>query len=219
MYFPQLTHAYEAPHAQDWSQYMPSGSPFSGMGGLLYQPGTQEYMEQFPMPENLLNYQPPQINRQPVQYMNSLFGPMEVIMPESEDEDKDEYDPNKDPGWDEPRDPYWGGGSIRTGWIIGADGKGYATDKHGMVIGPSGYPSVSLTAKHNPQQKVSTTIAQMLGITLPTATENALETAQFDMDALNAHLQSRPEVTEAGLLGGTSKSTDYGALSPGEQDS
>ena len=115
-YFPQLTHAYEAPHAQDISQYMPSNSPFSefdplrtyspfdGMGGLLYQPGTQEYMEQFPMPDNLLNYQPPEINRQPVQYMNSLFGPMEVIMPESEDEDEDEeeYDPNKDIGWDEP---------------------------------------------------------------------------------------------------------------------
>ena len=108
-YFPQLTQAYEAPHAQDWSQFMQSGSPFSGMGGLLYQPGTQEYMEQFPMPDNLLNYQPPEINRQPVQYMNSLFGPMEVIMPESEDEDEDERDPNKGPGWDEPRDEYWGG--------------------------------------------------------------------------------------------------------------
>jgi hypothetical protein len=190
MYFPQLTHAYETPQAQDWSQY-----------GLLdpnYQPWSVQGGQQF-VPENIWNYAPPQINRQPVQYSGPpMGGLMEVIMPGGEEE----YDPNKDPGWDEPRDPYWGGGSIRTGWIIGADGKGYATDKHGMVIGPSGYPSVDLTAKHNPQQKVSTTIAQMLGITLPTATENALETAQFDMDALSAHLQSRPEVTEAGLLGG-----------------
>jgi hypothetical protein len=104
MYFPQLVPEYEAPQAQDWSQYMPSGGPLSQMGGLLYQPGTQEYMEQFPMPENIWNYQPPQINRQPVQYTNPLFGPMNVIMPggEGEDEDEEEYDPNKDPGWDEP---------------------------------------------------------------------------------------------------------------------
>jgi hypothetical protein len=96
MYFPQLTHAYEAPQAQDWSQFMPSGSPFSGMGGLLYQPGTQEYMEQFPMPDNLLNYQPPQINRQPVQYMNSLLGPMEVIMPEEESKSTTTTPPDPD---------------------------------------------------------------------------------------------------------------------------
>jgi hypothetical protein len=106
-YFPQLTHAYEAPHAQDISQYMPSNSPFSefdplrtyspfdGMGGLLYQPGTQEYMEQFPMPDNLLNYQPPEINRQPVQYSGSLFGPMNVTAPEDlfvEEEEEEEDD-------------------------------------------------------------------------------------------------------------------------------
>jgi hypothetical protein len=56
------------------------------MGGLLYQPGTQEYHEQFPMPENLWNYQPPEINRQPVQYTNPMFGPMNVTMPEEESE-------------------------------------------------------------------------------------------------------------------------------------
>ena len=106
MYFPQLTHAYEAPQAQDWSQYLPSwiNGPLSQMGGLLYQPGTQEYMEQFPMPENIWNYQPPQINRQPVQYsVPPMGGLMEVIMPADDDKDKDEeeYDPNKDIGWDE----------------------------------------------------------------------------------------------------------------------
>ena len=106
MYFPQLTHAYEAPQAQDWSQYMLSNSPFSefdplrtyspfdGMGGLLYQPGTQEYMEQFPMPENLLNYQPPKINRQQVQYFGAPFGPMNVTAPEDlfveEEEEEDD---------------------------------------------------------------------------------------------------------------------------------
>ena len=101
MYFPQLVPEYAAPQAQDWSQYLPFGSPLSQMGGLLYQPGTQEYMEQFPMPENIWNYQPPQINRQPVQYSGPpMGGLMEVIMPGGE-EDEEEYDPNKDPGWDE----------------------------------------------------------------------------------------------------------------------
>jgi hypothetical protein len=111
MYFPQLTHEYEAPHAQDISQYMPSNSPFSefdplrtyspfdGMGGLLYQPGTQEYMEQFPMPDNLLNYQPPEINRQPVQYFGAPFGPMNVTAPEDlfvEEEEEEEDDSQRD---------------------------------------------------------------------------------------------------------------------------
>jgi hypothetical protein len=111
MYFPQLTHAYEAPQAQDWSQYLPSwiNGPLSQMGGLLYQPGTQEYMEQFPMPENIWNYQPPQINRQPVQYSGPpMGGLMEVIMPEEESKsttttppDPDQTDGNPDtPSYD-----------------------------------------------------------------------------------------------------------------------
>ena len=86
------------------------------MGGLLYQPGTQEYMEQFPMPDNLLNYQPPEINRQPVQYFGAPFGPMNVTAPEdlfSEEEEEEEDDSDqrgadggesqgKRPGEDEP---------------------------------------------------------------------------------------------------------------------
>jgi hypothetical protein len=96
-YFPQLVHEYEAPQAQDWSQYLPSwiNGPLSQTGGLLYQPGTQEYMEQFPMPENILNYQPPEINRQPVQYFGAPFGPLNITAPEDlfveeEEEDDDE---------------------------------------------------------------------------------------------------------------------------------
>ena len=89
MYFPQLTHAYETPQAQDWSQY-----------GLLdpnYQPWSVQGGQQF-VPENIWNYAPPQINRQPVQYSGPpMGGLMEVIMPGGEEE----YDPNKDPGWDE----------------------------------------------------------------------------------------------------------------------
>jgi len=117
-YFPQLTHAYEAPHAQDMSQYMLSNgpfsefdplqtySPFSGMGGLLYQPGTQEYMEQFPMPDNLLNYQPPEINRQPVQYFGAPFGPMNVTAPEDlfSEEEEEEEEIVRDGGKDSEQD-------------------------------------------------------------------------------------------------------------------
>ena len=86
MYFPQLTHAYETPQAQDWSQY-----------GLLdpnYQPWSVQGGQQF-VPENIWNYAPPQINRQPVQYMHPMFGPMEVIMPE--EESKSTTNPNDDP--------------------------------------------------------------------------------------------------------------------------
>ena len=100
MYFPQLTHAYETPQAQDWSQYLPSwiNGPLSQMGGLLYQPGTQEYMEQFPMPENIWNYQPPQINRQPVQYMNPMFGPMNITAPEDLFQEEEEEEEEKEGG-------------------------------------------------------------------------------------------------------------------------
>jgi len=65
MYFPQLTHAYETPQAQDWSQY-----------GLLdpnYQPWSVQGGQQF-VPENIWNYAPPQINRQPVQYAGPPMG-------------------------------------------------------------------------------------------------------------------------------------------------
>jgi hypothetical protein len=158
MYFPQLVPDYEAPQAQDWSQYMPAGSPFTGgmrmprtpdvsglpvpvggeetgswaampgslpgvamsadptipagyggsygpksanLGGLLYQPWSSDYQQQF-VPENIWNYAPPEINRQPVQYTNPLFGPMNIIMPEEEgegddDDDDDDYDWASDP--------------------------------------------------------------------------------------------------------------------------
>ena len=167
MYFPQLTHAYETPQAQDWSQY--------GLIDPAYQPWTVQGGQQF-VPENIWNYAPPQINRGPVQHMNSLFGPMEVIRPEEEGGNGDDYGPYSD---DRGSD----GTGIRTGWITGADGKGYATDKHGMVIGSSGYPSVDLTAEHNPQQNIGTTIsnaiAGLLGQEVATATQMGYTSADL----------------------------------------
>ena len=51
----QLTPApyvpYTPPAAQDWSAWM-FGSPFGGQGGLAYQPGSQEYLEQY-IPQNV----------------------------------------------------------------------------------------------------------------------------------------------------------------------
>ena len=64
-YFPQLTHAYETPQAQDWSQY-----------GLLdpnYQPWTEQGGQQY-VPDNVWNYAPPEINRGPVQYAGPPAG-------------------------------------------------------------------------------------------------------------------------------------------------
>ena len=42
---------YAPPSAQDWSEWM-FGSPFGGQGGLAYQPGSQEYLEQY-IPQNI----------------------------------------------------------------------------------------------------------------------------------------------------------------------
>ena len=97
MYFPQLVPEYEAPHAQDWSQYLPSwiNGPLSQMGGLLYQPGTQEYHEQFPMPENIWSYAPPQINRGPVQYAGPPMGGLMEVEQYSEPSDPEAMTPQE----------------------------------------------------------------------------------------------------------------------------
>ena len=81
MYFPQLTHAYETPQAQDWSQY-----------GLLdpnYQPWSVQGGQQF-VPENIWNYAPPQINRQPVQYAGPPMGGLMEVEQYSEPSDPEE---------------------------------------------------------------------------------------------------------------------------------
>ena len=65
MYFPQLVPEYETPQAQDWSQY--------GLIDPAYQPWTVQGGQQY-VPENIWNYAPPQINRQPVQYAGPPMG-------------------------------------------------------------------------------------------------------------------------------------------------
>ena len=66
-YFPMLVPEYSAPQALDYSAYT-SMSPFGGDGGLLYQPGTQQYREAYPIADNILSYQPPEIGFPQVTY-------------------------------------------------------------------------------------------------------------------------------------------------------
>lgn len=78
--FPMLISPYTPPQAFDYSAYT-SMSPFGGMGGLLYQPGTQQYAEAFPMDNNLLTYQPPELGFPQVSYSNpNILDVTEVVL-------------------------------------------------------------------------------------------------------------------------------------------
>ena len=72
IYFPMLVPEYSDPKAQDWSQYMPQGQ-----SGLLYQPWSQEYGEQFMQP-NIWDYQPPELKVGRPQYFKNPLGIMDV---------------------------------------------------------------------------------------------------------------------------------------------
>ena len=78
IYFPMLVPEYSAPQALDYSAYT-SMSPFGGDGGLLYQPGTQQYREAYPIADSILSYQPPEIGFPRVTYSNPLgLGPLDL---------------------------------------------------------------------------------------------------------------------------------------------
>ena len=62
---------YTTPQALDYSAFT-SSSPFGGDGGLLYQPGTQQYRDAYPIADNILSYQPPQLGLPQVTYSNPL---------------------------------------------------------------------------------------------------------------------------------------------------
>jgi len=81
MYFPQLVPEYETPQAQDWSQY--------GLIDPAYQPWTVQGGQQY-VPENIWNYAPPQINRQPVQYAGPPMGGLMEVEQYSEPSDPEE---------------------------------------------------------------------------------------------------------------------------------
>ena len=220
IYFPMLVPDYEAPEAQNWARYMPRGQQRANVrpgdiwggsadlgrdGGLLYQPWTSTYADRF-VPDNLWDYQPPELKVGRPKFYRNPLGNIEAIHPEPESSNGNNNNNNGDPGSEEG-----GGGNQDStstnvgtgvnvkGYITGADGKTYGVDHHGMVIGPSGHPSVDLTAAHNPQQNLGTTIsnavANLLGITVPTI--------------------SIPEYSMEDLLGPENSSTDHDGTQPG----
>ena len=103
VYFPMLTSRYERPQAYDLPYYMGAtanlgaympANPFMGDGGLLYQPGTEQYADAYPINTGILEYQPPQFAVGPVQFYGAPFGPIEVTPPEelfgNEEEEEEE---------------------------------------------------------------------------------------------------------------------------------
>ena len=113
VYFPMLTSRYERPQAYDLPDYMGAtanlgaympANPFMGDGGLLYQPGTEQYADAYPINTGILEYQPPQFGVGPVQFYGAPFGPIEVTPPEElfgneeeeEDDDGGQTDGNPD---------------------------------------------------------------------------------------------------------------------------
>ena len=113
VYFPMLTSRYERPQAYNLPDYMAAtanlgaympANPFMGDGGLLYQPGTEQYADAYPINTGILEYQPPQFGVGPVQFYGAPFGPIEVTPPEElfgneeeeEDDDGGQTDGNPD---------------------------------------------------------------------------------------------------------------------------
>lgn len=123
IYFPMLVPDYEAPRSLDWGRFMPrgqqganvrpgdiwSGAPdLSGAGGLLYQPWTSNYADRF-VPDNLWDYQPPELKvGRPKFYQNPL-GILDVVFPEPESSNGNGSNTDGDPGSEEGRDSRYGG--------------------------------------------------------------------------------------------------------------
>ena len=117
VYFPMLTSRYERPQAYDLPYYMGAtanlgaympANPFMGDGGLLYQPGTEQYADAYPINTGILEYQPPRFGVGPVQFYGAPFGPIEVTPPEelfgNEEEEEDPLETRGDKSKD-PSDP------------------------------------------------------------------------------------------------------------------
>ena len=115
VYFPMLTSRYERPQAYDLPDYMGAtanlgaympANPFMGDGGLLYQPGTEQYADAYPINTGILEYQPPRFGVGPVQYYGAPFGPIEVTPPEelfgNEEEEEEEEEKGGGEGTGKP---------------------------------------------------------------------------------------------------------------------
>ena len=145
-YFPMLVPEYDAPAAQDWTRYMPRGQQranvrpgdiWSGsadlgrQGGLLYQPWSQDYMDAYPLADNILSYQPPEIGLPQVTYSNPIeLALIEYAMGGSEGGGNEE--PEDDDDDDGLNDPEGGGGDG------GGGNCGYGGNASGADVGNSG---------------------------------------------------------------------------------
>ena len=81
-YFPLLTQAYDRPEARDYSEFIQAGNPFGGDGGLLYQPWSQQYSEQYGLPDKIAQYQPNIFGVGRVGYYGAPFGSLNITPPE-----------------------------------------------------------------------------------------------------------------------------------------
>ena len=104
-YFPLLTTEYTRPQAYDETafNYIPNWIQSGPFPGLLYQTGTEQYNEAFPMEQSILEYQPNIFGVGPVQYY-APTSPLEVAHHEESSSsskkkgnDDDEYDWASDP--------------------------------------------------------------------------------------------------------------------------
>ena len=113
-YFPMLTTEYTRPSAYDEGyglNYVPNWIQQGPFPGLLYQPGTQEYYDAFPMDESILSYQPNKFGVGDVLY-NKPMTALEIVHEEegTDPSTDDEYDWENDPegrkgGKDPEHDP------------------------------------------------------------------------------------------------------------------
>ena len=118
IYFPMLVPEYNDPKAQDWSQYMSQGG-----SGLLFQPWSKEYGEQYMQP-NIWDYQPPELKVGRPQYFKNPLGIMDVVDYVPPSETPTTTNPNDDPG----------------SQTDGTGGDSYGVDSHGgMMPGDRGY--------------------------------------------------------------------------------
>jgi hypothetical protein len=132
-YFPLLTTDYVRPQAYDDTAfgYVPNWIESGPFPGLLYQTGTQQYHEAFPMEQGILEYQPNRFGVGPVQFMGAFDGPMNVVPPEelfTEEEEEEEEEQRGGTGGSTPV------GGIGTGGPEGVTGITDA-DMLGMNLG------------------------------------------------------------------------------------
>jgi len=100
-------------------------SPFGGMGGLLYQPGTAQYQQAFPMNEGILRYQPPQLGLIPVSYSNPYALNFEMMEEGGEEDSGSKKPKSSDDGL---TDLDQRGGPDRGPGSSSHDGKGVDSD-------------------------------------------------------------------------------------------